>query len=279
MKGALFLVVFVWLFSCINTQYDHSIAYTMALYSSASYCPPQLISNWTCNQCLMEFTFIDKFFNNTDDGLGFIGYDSRLKAIVVVFRGTEPTDLKNWITDLQFFTLVPWKNYPLARVHSGFYGAYQALRTQVLSSLFNTIQLHPGTPIYVTGHSLGAALSLLATLDIQQELNNSVPITLYNFGSPRVGNKAFAQLFNQTVVGQNVTYRVVHAADLVPHLPLENMGMWQNAREIWYPSNNMTYMICDDSGEDPKCSDSVLFPDSVMDHIYYFGIGMGFGCS
>lgn len=42
--------------------------------------------------------------------------------------------------------------------------------------------------LYVTGHSLGGALATLATLDHRRRYPTA-NVTMYNFGSPRVGNR------------------------------------------------------------------------------------------
>ena len=50
--------------------------------------------------------------------------------------------------------------------------------------------------IFVTGHSLGGALATLASYDIQQAVQHmpvKVDVACYTFGSPRVGNHAFAR--------------------------------------------------------------------------------------
>jgi nuclear pore complex protein Nup85 len=47
----------------------------------------------------------------------------------------------------------------------------------------------------VTGHSLGGALSTLCAFDCARRSWRGVPrphLVHYNYGSPRVGNKAFA---------------------------------------------------------------------------------------
>jgi predicted lipase len=47
------------------------------------------------------------------------------------------------------------------------------------------------------GHSLGAALALFATTNmVNGQLD--LPEYLYTYGTPRVGNYAFAQYFNST---------------------------------------------------------------------------------
>jgi predicted lipase len=46
---------------------------------------------------------------------------------------------------------------------------------------------YPNAEFIVTGHSLGAAVSVFAALDINKLIK---PVKLlYNFGSPRVGNQ------------------------------------------------------------------------------------------
>ncbi|CAN0306134.1 unnamed protein product, partial [Ectocarpus fasciculatus] len=42
--------------------------------------------------------------------------------------------------------------------------------------------------VYITGHSLGGALATLAALDHRRRYPEA-KVTMYNFGSPRVGNK------------------------------------------------------------------------------------------
>jgi predicted lipase len=44
-------------------------------------------------------------------------------------------------------------------------------------------------------------------------------INLYNYGSPRVGNKAFVTTFKTMMDGKD--FRVVHADDPVPHIPFD----------------------------------------------------------
>jgi hypothetical protein len=44
---------------------------------------------------------------------------------------------------------------------------------------------------------------------------------MLNFGMPRIGNPAFSTLFDQVVPNST---RVTHEADIVPHLPPEDVG-------------------------------------------------------
>ncbi|KAH7616902.1 putative Phospholipase A(1) DAD1, chloroplastic [Nannochloris sp. 'desiccata'] len=78
----------------------------------------------------------------------------------------------------------------------------------------------PWTVLF-TGHSLGGALATLAAFDFSHRSstsrrNNPPKIAMYNFGSPRVGNKAFATEFNRAV---QHAWRLVNRNDAVVTVP------------------------------------------------------------
>lgn len=104
---------------------------------------------------------------------------------------------------------------PKIQVHSGFFEIYQTLRGR-MSSLITTRS--PKTKIYIVGHSLGAAQALLSTLDLALQFPNSTFIS-YVFGSPRVGNNAFAHSLTHTPNIKGV-FSIVNTSDIVPDVPL-----------------------------------------------------------
>ena len=120
-------------------------------------------------------------------------------------------------------------------------------------------------------------MALLATMDLVGD--KIVPLsklTMYNFGQPRVGNDAFAQ-FAIDLLGVE-HYRVIHNADLVPHLPPTQFGFHHIGTEVWYDEAMVSYRVCDGSGEDPTCSNSLWLKWGVTDHIYYFDVRVGSDC-
>lgn len=160
----------------------------------------------------------------TDTNAMVVGTDDRL---VVVFRGTGSlmnlkTDLKaNQIpyihTDGVKEVYDKWNTKP--RVHAGFWKAYQSIREQILPIVELQLELK-ARPVYFTGHSLGAALATLGAMDIYDSLNihekYGVEITVYNFGSPRVGNHAFAEYFDNRISNM---FRVACDGDVVTGVP------------------------------------------------------------
>ncbi len=98
----------------------------------------------------------------------------------IAWRGTHITSVIDVVVDLAAWR-VRWQGK--ARVHAGFHWAYRRLAGQIA----NWLSANPHRRLVTTGHSLGAALaSLLAAERSEAEL-----VTL---GSPRVGNRTFAEL-------------------------------------------------------------------------------------
>ena len=64
------------------------------------------------------------------------------------------------------------------------------------------------------------------------------------------------------------------------HLPLEGMGFSHIGTEVWWDEQWTKGTVCDGSGEDPHCSDSVWaigVDFSIHDHLHYFDEEIGTG--
>jgi len=101
-------------------------------------------------------------------------------------------------------------------VHGGFIVAYQSVAADIRKSLSGLA----GVPLYVTGHSLGAALAVVATYNLENDGDyiqfRRMIAACYTFGSPRVGNRKYD--FRAPI------YRVVNTTDIVTAIPLLAMG-------------------------------------------------------
>ncbi|SDO00235.1 Lipase (class 3) [Paenibacillus sp. yr247] len=130
--------------------------------------------------------------------------------IVIVFRGTHTTS--NWISDaIASQTLFPYAKEG-GLVHKGFLDIYRSSRKQIMTSLK---KLSPRKTLYITGHSLGGALAAICAADIGTNTKFKEP-SVYTYGSPRVGNPAFASLFNRRT---GPHYRIYNINDIVTELP------------------------------------------------------------
>ena len=124
-------------------------------------------------------------------------------ATIVAFAGTDPLKLNDWITD---FTPVP----TAAGLHTGFANAVEAVWSQIKPVIANPAPTERA--VIFTGHSLGAALAIVAAERAQRELGVSAA-AIFTYGCPRPGTAQFADAFPAGLA--NVTFRFVHGTDLV----------------------------------------------------------------
>ena len=181
---------------------------------------------------------------------------SPLNLVVLALRGTRTWD--EWIEDAEAIP-VPFGGITgvtdgLGSVHAGFYALYtigtngaKAIAGSELSPIVSdratgslarqigtyVTALDGSMPLYVTGHSLGAALATYCALDVASNFQSSFSeLFMYSLASPRVavglsdsfsvplptmGNQV--QFLSQYQAYVPNTYAIVHASDIVPILP------------------------------------------------------------
>jgi triacylglycerol lipase len=127
--------------------------------------------------------------------------NKREGMLVLAFRGTE-TVYEDIRSDLTANLITDGSGH---RVHKGFYDALFAVGNDIKADLVR----YPDLPIYITGHSLGGALAVLATKYLASDSVGAC----YTFGSPRVGDRNLGQGIKTPI------YRVVNSADGVPRVP------------------------------------------------------------
>jgi triacylglycerol lipase len=131
--------------------------------------------------------------------------------IYVVFRGTKTID--EWISDADF-PLVPYTFVDNGGMtEKGFTEIYESLGVvDEVNQLSDTGNFEN---VFVTGHSLGAALAVLAPPDIIENTEFKDPI-MYSFAGPRAGNSDFKDLYDGFGIA---SWRVFNTNDEVPKLP------------------------------------------------------------
>ncbi|GAB2190853.1 hypothetical protein MAH1_24610 [Sessilibacter sp. MAH1] len=151
---------------------------------------------------------------------------------VLVFRGTEK-NIDDYLTDLNIQNIKsPWY---LGRsdleilditLHQGFSQAIED-NWNSIKGLFEQTKLftqEKSIPLWISGHSLGGALAVMAAEKIQCKLEHdqqwagSLNIAgLYTFGQPRVGSLNYANRLDMVLI--NRYFRVVNNRDIVPTIP------------------------------------------------------------
>lgn len=123
---------------------------------------------------------------------------------VLAFRGTQQP--RDWIANLDLW---PQRFAPLdGRVHGGFAKAWDHVAAVVMPAL----ERLDGKRLWITGHSLGGAVALLAAAT-----HHDKTVGLVTFGQPRMlkrkANEKANAIFNTRYT------RLVHGNDIVPKVP------------------------------------------------------------
>ncbi len=166
----------------------------------------------------------DKDDGNRDAGLVWHSGDE----LIIAFRGTtaDTTDsakqmlsVEDWLNDADY---APRTDPQLGQVHGGFKAAFDNVwpgLVQQIKTWQAAGKITPATRVYVTGHSKGGALAMLAALKLKAD--KLLPVTeVDTFGSPRVGGTDFAAKY--AAAGIN-GLRYENDQDLVPHVPLNSL--------------------------------------------------------
>lgn len=147
--------------------------------------------------------------------------------IVLAFRGTK--DVNNWMTDLQASPVsFPWlfeSGPDVGEVHAGFGHALRDAWGDISKALTDLVpppELDPTAPaptFWITGHSLGGALAVLASATFS--MWSGAPLRgvngIYTFGQPRIGLYEFCGNYDHLL--NRKTFRFVNNKDLVPRVP------------------------------------------------------------
>ena len=147
----------------------------------------------------------DKFhFLDNNETQAFIAGNDKL--IVLAFRGTEPSKLKDVLADADILKLQDLGG----RIHRGFYEALQFVWEDILDKI---VEFQDNSQsILIAGHSLGAALATLAAAKLKHD-KDIIANGIYTFGSPRVGDPAFQNNYDEIFADRH--FRFVNNNDVV----------------------------------------------------------------
>ena len=212
---------------------DYKIAAHMAGFASLVYRDKEEVQSLVKDLGYNEFAWFDN-----EGTQAFACRKSNANEILIVFRGTEPGQMKDILADVK-----AWRKPALEKglVHFGFAQALNKVYDSIVQWLSEQ-KLDGERNITCTGHSLGAALATImaSRLDANE---------LYTFGSPRVGDRRFVKEMNTDKIKH---YRFVNNNDIVTRVPppivyrhhgelvyinhygnIRNMTVWQRIKDQW----------------------------------------------
>lgn len=274
--------------TALVSQGFYDAALDFSHLSNVAYCVHAPITplkdDFSCGQSCVHFPDMELVTTFGGDQFstsitGYLALDHVKKEKYVVFRGTF--SIPDAITDIRFQQSSFLVNVPAlntfapndpsgeaqidckeCKIHDGFSRAF----TETLHNIGPVLQQHldsyPEYQLYVTGHSLGAAMALLAGTSIK--LQGYDPIVI-NYGQPRVGNKAFADYISTLWFGngdgleinrQRRMYRMTHWNDVFVGLPNWD-GYTHSSGEVYIKGKWVNPALRDvfscAGGENPEC--------------------------
>lgn len=169
-------------------------AYTLAKISKLVYDNDPKFSGFESTKISVDSNVAFVLYNKTD--------------IIVACRGTELSDGKDLLTDAK--AILVKSVTETGKGHLGFETAAKSVWDHILLVID---KVNTGQHIWFTGHSLGAAMSLILAA-LYKKNNPNENIIMFSFGCPRVGNSDNTRLSSFT------HHRYVDSADIVPRIPL-----------------------------------------------------------
>eukprot|EP00930_Biecheleria_cincta_P076491 TRINITY_DN63697_c0_g1_i1.p1 TRINITY_DN63697_c0_g1~~TRINITY_DN63697_c0_g1_i1.p1 ORF type:complete len:302 (+),score=23.35 TRINITY_DN63697_c0_g1_i1:79-984(+) len=273
MFGRLCLAWTLWYISHSRPfEYDPEDARRFASLASIPYCEQlESVLDWTCSSCKDSKTRLVpgtiKILNGDRGNTSriLVGKLRDQRGCLMSFRGSD--NIENWIRNFETWDIraVNFEDCDQCRVHDGFYHVWKNLRQMAVDALHDIGCTPHGADslLYITGHSLGAALTHIAMFTLENA-GYRVAKT-YSYGAPRVGNSFFSEAFSARFLQRVPVFRITHHMDPVPHLPPEALGFVHVQEEVYYDEGG-NFTVCP-SVEDPACADQFWdLPSLILLH-------------
>lgn len=252
----------------IEEHPDPVAAHVMAVCSGYAYSGAETVSMIMArlglekNHCRLISATVDAMFICSR---AFLVQSGDGKVVILCYRGTEPTNLANGLTDVD---VEPERiNYqfedPCASVHAGFYRNVRATRHEVMEALRRAVagrsvrkpvegesDKMPGKleALYITGHSLGGAMASMLAVMLRHEKKYAAVAELlkgvYTFGQPMIGDPSLARACENDRKFSRKIIRYVHGDDVIPHFPPVTAGPYEHfGREYRYRISHLQQSV------------------------------------
>ncbi len=206
-----------------GAAYDPQMAYLMSVVSGWAYSDGQTLADKMQHYGFERGAHVQEFSVVNDAMLvvvrAYLVRSEDGRTGILAFRGTQPVNAINWLANADTMAR---EFHGRGVVHHGFHACVEALWSYIEAALHEAVNAEqPLEQLYVTGHSLGGAMALLAAAKIF--CDEAVPPAwrrmirgVYTFGQPQVGDAQFASACGDL---DNLVYRHEYRHDVVPGLP------------------------------------------------------------
>jgi Lipase (class 3) len=243
---------------------DPCIAYALAALSAYAYSDERTVMEVAAQLGLVGYTsktyqqFVDVMFI---DSTAYLLRSADGRVAILVYRGTNLESLINWLVDLDVDpekVEIEFHDQPTRfKIHRGFHRNLLATFDKIVAELEGALGQHsaaadsdgkatpghePLEALYITGHSLGAAMAAMAALLLRTDAKHQ-PIfdklkAVYTYGQPMIGDHRLAKRCDEPNVLRHKLIRYVFGHDCAAQLPPRASGDFAHfGREFRHPSN------------------------------------------
>jgi hypothetical protein len=234
---------------------NDTAAHILATASGYAYSSPETVATIMArmglaeNRCRMIAENVDSMFICST---AFLVQSEDGRVVVLAYRGTEPANLINWLTDADLYPdrieIPVGEAEGMFAVHEGFYRNVRATKYAILSVLKDALEGKSVTgdrdtgkmeALYITGHSLGAAMAALMAImlvtDPTYEVLAKKLRAVYTLGQPMIGSPELARACTEHEFLSENVLRYIYRRDIVAHLPPKESGHFAHfGREFRY---------------------------------------------
>jgi hypothetical protein len=166
--------------------------------------------------------------NADRSNLAYAARNSQTGQLAISIRGSDFSFWLNWIEDLATIRLVPYDQFvpSASKTVQIAFGTAIGLR-QLLGMRDGTASLETfltaapeGTPILITGHSLGGCLASALAPCVANWRGSASSLSVYTIAAPSPGNADFADYYNSLFTdrsGNSAAFRFFNSLDVVPN--------------------------------------------------------------
>ncbi|RDB25189.1 Lipase [Hypsizygus marmoreus] len=266
-------------------------------FARAAYCPTSKLAGWNCGEACKALPGFQPTLVGGDGNvvqIYFVGYWPTQNTVIVAHEGTDPTQFLSLLTDANILMdPLDTKLFPgvssSVQVHDGFRNAHALTATKILAEVKRLMTAKNTQSVTVVGHSLGGALAELDALYLSLNLPAGTAIKSVTYGTPRVGNAAFASLLDSRVTnlkrvnnkrGQRQYLRTIMKKktveqniplDLIPIVPGRFLGFAHGQGEVHIlGTRNAVACSGQDNAVDAQCQIKTvptIFDGYILDHL------------
>ncbi|KAL8408256.1 hypothetical protein RB594_006890 [Gaeumannomyces avenae] len=266
------------------TQKDLDNIKYFVQFAASAYCnnrQSQVGSKVTCanDACVtvqrndvINFAHIDTDINANMDGAIYVDRTNRL--IVLAYMGSKSAS--SYLLELDFTVTEIPDLCQNCKISYGMNLVWEQTQRSIVDNINRARQQFPGFHVAAAGHSGGGGLVSIATSYLRAK--QGITVDLYTYGSPRVGNEAWAQFVTNQAPSLGANYRVTHYNDPVASIPpawIDNMShispeFWLSRKDAETPDYPLSEITVCNGVRTKDCRESKGITLSTSAHSYYF---------